>query len=161
MRLDWILVSLGLNFHFLASKWHLIASKYPKFAVPWKWRFPAKPFYSQMQWAKKEMGLDSSQNLSKCSISSLKMTLNCLIVPEICCSFKVTISCKALFLKTISCIFSDTFTEHYWSRYIFIIRLHLYWTYSFFCLRVLLAQSVLQFQKIGAGHFHLSSVRGG
>ena len=33
MRLDWILVRIGLNFHFLASKWHFIASKYLKFAV--------------------------------------------------------------------------------------------------------------------------------
>ena len=78
MRLDWILARISLNFHFLVSKWHLIASKYPKFAVPWKWRFPARPFCSQMQWAKNEIGLDSSQNLSKFSISSLKMALNCL-----------------------------------------------------------------------------------
>ena len=113
MRLDWILVRIGLNFHFLASKWHLIASKYPKFAVPWKWRFPARPFYSQMQWAKNEIGLDSNQNLSKFSIFSLKMALNCLKVPKPCCSLKLTISCKAFFLKTIFCIFSDTFTEHY------------------------------------------------
>ena len=76
MRLDWILVRISLNFHFLASKWHLIASKYPKFAVPWKWRFPARPFCSQMQWAKNEIGLDSSQNLSKISISSLNMALS-------------------------------------------------------------------------------------
>ena len=33
MRLYWILVKIGLNFHFLASKWHLIAYKYPKYAV--------------------------------------------------------------------------------------------------------------------------------
>ena len=52
MNWDWILVRIGQDFHFLASKWHLIASKCPKFAVPWKWRFPARPFYSQMQWAK-------------------------------------------------------------------------------------------------------------
>ena len=77
MRLDSILVRICLNFHFLASKWHLIASKYPKFAVPWKWRFPARPFYSQMQWAKNEIGLDSSQNWSKSSIFALKMALNC------------------------------------------------------------------------------------
>ena len=76
MRLDWIPARISLNFHFLVSKWHLIASKYPKFAVPWKWRFPARPFYSQMQWAKNEMGLDSTQNLSKFSISGLKMALN-------------------------------------------------------------------------------------
>ena len=34
MRLYWILVRICVNFHFLASKWHLIASKYPKIAVP-------------------------------------------------------------------------------------------------------------------------------
>ena len=34
MRLYWILVRIGLNFHFSASKWHFIASKYLKFAVP-------------------------------------------------------------------------------------------------------------------------------
>ena len=78
MRLDWILVRICLNFHFLASKWHLIASKYPKFAVPWKWRFPARPFYRQKQWAKDEIELDSSQYRFKFSFSSLKMALNCL-----------------------------------------------------------------------------------
>ena len=51
MRLDWIPVRIGLHFPFLASKWHLIASKYPKFAVPWKWRFPAKPFFSKQSLA--------------------------------------------------------------------------------------------------------------
>ena len=51
MRLNWILVRICLNFHFLASKWHLIASKYPKFAVPWKWRFSAKPFFSKQSHA--------------------------------------------------------------------------------------------------------------
>ena len=67
-----------------------------------------------MQWAKNEIGLDSNQNLSKFSISSLKMALNCLQVPQICCSMKVMMYCRALFLKTIYCIFSDAFAEHYW-----------------------------------------------
>ena len=47
MILERILLIICPNFPFLASKWHLIASKYPKFAVPWKWRFPAKPFFSK------------------------------------------------------------------------------------------------------------------
>ena len=44
-EIDWLLLKRGPYFQLLASKWHLIASKYPRFAVPWKWRFSAKPFY--------------------------------------------------------------------------------------------------------------------
>ena len=61
------------------------------------------------------MRLDSTQNRSKFSCSSLKMAPNSLWVPKICCSIKVTISCRALSLKKISCNLSYTFTEHYWA----------------------------------------------
>ena len=35
----------------MVSKWHLIASKYPNFAVPWNWQFLAKPFFSKLSCA--------------------------------------------------------------------------------------------------------------
>ena len=34
MRLDWILVRIDLDFNFLVSKWQLVATTCPKFAVP-------------------------------------------------------------------------------------------------------------------------------
>ena len=68
----------GTNFYFF-----LLGSQGEKYkgSSDWfcsYWRFPARPFYSQMQWAKNEKGLYSSQNLSTFSISSLKTALNCL-----------------------------------------------------------------------------------
>ena len=47
MSWDWILLRIGPNVQFKVSKWHLIASKYPKFAGPLKGQFPAKPFISK------------------------------------------------------------------------------------------------------------------
>ena len=51
MKWDWILLRICPNFLFPASKWHLSDSKYPEFAVPWQWRFPAKSFFSKQSHA--------------------------------------------------------------------------------------------------------------
>ena len=58
MRLDWILVRIGLNFNFLVSKWHLIASMYPKFDVQKKFTHVLspiikRPFNKKYQFVKK------------------------------------------------------------------------------------------------------------
>ena len=76
MRLDWILVRICLNFNFLASKWHLIASSTLNLLFLESDDFLQGPFTGKCNGQKNEIGLDSSQNLSKFSIPSLKMALN-------------------------------------------------------------------------------------
>ena len=47
IKQDWILLRKGKNVPYPTSKWHLSASKCPKFAVPWNGQFSAKPFFSK------------------------------------------------------------------------------------------------------------------
>ena len=78
-----------------------------------------------MQWAKNEIGLDSTKNLSNFSISNLKMAL------KIASTFYYDFMQRP-FVKTIPCIFSDTFTLSldyprswaFWFQFsIFVLRL--------------------------------------
>ena len=104
---------MGPNFPFLASKWHLIASKYPKLA---KEKLVQTLNILHLYRSLKHQSDNFLQLQKIVDFTELStVTLNRTKVLNI----KVTIFCKensenfeAFFLRTKSCILSYTFTEH-------------------------------------------------
>ena len=73
MTKGWILVREGPNVKFLASKWHLSVSNYPKFCCSIRVTFSYKALFSPIAMGSNEKGLNSTQKRSKLSISNLEM----------------------------------------------------------------------------------------
>ena len=80
--MPWLIIKVILKYvQLLASKWHLIASKYPKLAETWNWHFSANPFFS-------------NQSCTIYHILSQNNTeLLCYMTPamkEKCCKYRLT-----------------------------------------------------------------------
>ena len=95
-------------------KMALSASRYPKFAVPWK------PLFSPIAMGRNEIGLDSTQKRFKFSITSK--------YPKFAVPWKWRFSSKPFFLKTISCMLSYNFTERYW---VVCLAFDIFWPMTF------------------------------